>query len=414
MNGFRTRALTVSVTVAALALALIADMRTAGAQDSKREQARAHFRAGQQAFDSNEYLVAVRAFEESYKNLPIPDIAFSMAQAYRLQYYVDGNTVWLRRAKERYLEYKSKKPKGRRLGDCLTHLGEIDTILAGKEASDNPMTAETPKITQVMIISQAKGARGTFKGEADDLPLFLDLDPGSYEVEVVADGFYAQKKKFTAVKDQFITVEVVMQPKKALVKVETRAGAQVAVDGRPEGETPLVRPLEVDEGERFIAVTRRGHKPWTEEVTLTRGQELTLKPTLPITTQRKVAYGFAAVGLAGVIATTVAAVGTVSSTAQAFELLEERNKEWINETELQLYNDLRTKSNSRFAITVGLSLFTGVAVITSGLLYYFDTPRIQRPSPRSNEPVVEDSPSILSVTPTVGPGTAGLSMTGRF
>ena len=384
-------------------------------EDDRREQAKQHFRAGQQAFDAGQYLTAARAFEESYKVLPIPEIAFSMAQAYRLQYFKDKQTQHLDRALEMYQTYVAKKPKGNRLGDSITHIAEIDTILrAERPAGTAPVVTIPEPTTQVMITSLVKGAKGAFQGKTEELPLILDLEPGDYEVEVSADGYVTQKRPFKAVKGRFITVEFTLKARLAQVTVNTDEGAEVAVDGRPQGETPLVRPLRLDAGEHFVAVTRRGHRPWTEQVELSRGQELVLKPKLRTTTQRKVSYAFA--GAAGLFAagTVIAGLAAASSNAHALKISEQFEVGSITQRQFDDYIVFRDERNTRLVIAVSFAVLAGVTLTTGGLLYYLDTPRVRLPPETLDKPVDEQPPSILSVTPTIGPGMAGVAMTGRF
>lgn len=89
-------------------------------------EARTLFDAGQQAYGAGYYLEAARAFQQALELVPNPAITFSLAQCYRLQYFVDRRGEHLQRAVELYRRYLSEAPKGiapRRLGLAPVGLG---------------------------------------------------------------------------------------------------------------------------------------------------------------------------------------------------------------------------------------------------------------------------------------------------
>src|SRR5579871_6423187 len=51
--------------------------------------ARLYFNAGARAYAAGKYVAAIRAFEEAYRMDPRPGLVFSIAQAYRRQYFID-------------------------------------------------------------------------------------------------------------------------------------------------------------------------------------------------------------------------------------------------------------------------------------------------------------------------------------
>jgi hypothetical protein len=63
----------------------------AGTSAAGRQEAEQFFRAGERAFKNNSFQAAAEMFERAYATLPLPAIAFSAAQAYRLQYALDAD-----------------------------------------------------------------------------------------------------------------------------------------------------------------------------------------------------------------------------------------------------------------------------------------------------------------------------------
>lgn len=410
----RSAIVTVAVCATLAALAGAANAQDAGDKDAARAQAKRHFRAGEQAYNTGQYLAAARAFEESYKLLPIPEIAFSTAQAYRLQYFVDKEPRWLERAIELYREYIDKQPKGGRRDVAITHLAELEPILLRMQAEGAPLGGAAPMSpTQVLISSPIEGARARFRGEESELPMVLDLQPGSYQVSVEAPGYAASTRTFQALEGRFVTVEVTLAPLPAEVRLLTEAGAEITVDGRPEGETPFLGALEIEHGTHIIAVSKRGHRPWSTQVDLGRGQTLELRADLRTTTQRKISYAFVGTAGAGILAGTATALLAGKANKEALELAEKHEQTSLTVLELEQYNRLRTERNNWLGATVVLFGFASLTATVGGLLYYFDTPKTVRPSPAKKQRH-EGEASELSISPAVSPGLTGLSVSGRF
>ena len=54
-----------------------------------RKKAEELFRAGEQAFRKQQYAAAAENFEAAYRAAAIPEIAFSAAQSYRRQWFIE-------------------------------------------------------------------------------------------------------------------------------------------------------------------------------------------------------------------------------------------------------------------------------------------------------------------------------------
>jgi tetratricopeptide (TPR) repeat protein len=87
-----------------LVMGLVLHVRVAHGQDAATEEARAHFRKGQQFFDVGRWDEAADEFEKAYAVRNDPTFLFNMAQAYRRK----GDA---RRAIDLYKNYLIKAPK---------------------------------------------------------------------------------------------------------------------------------------------------------------------------------------------------------------------------------------------------------------------------------------------------------------
>src|SRR5262249_12565984 len=87
-----------------------------------RANAEKYFRAGAQAYSAQNFAAAAQDFDEAYKAMPIPEIAFSAAQAYRKLYRVEPKAEYVKRSVELYRAYLEKVKSGGRVGDAADSL----------------------------------------------------------------------------------------------------------------------------------------------------------------------------------------------------------------------------------------------------------------------------------------------------
>src|SRR5215468_9565992 len=146
--------------VALLCAATAAAQEQPADEKTTVEEARVYFDAGRQAYERGDYVTAIRSFEHAYEKVPRPEIAFSLAQAYRKQFIVDGDTAKLRRAVELYRRYLDEVPQGGRREDAVQNLGELQPQLQrldALQAAAAPPPAPPPP-TQLMVMSPVAGA----------------------------------------------------------------------------------------------------------------------------------------------------------------------------------------------------------------------------------------------------------------
>ena len=400
----------------ALALAVLAALAApAAAQpkkemtDQQREEAEQLFRAGERAFKANQFENAARLFEQAHAVLPLPAIAFSAAQSYRLQYALDKDPRRLKRAVAMYDRYITDEPKGARVGQAARHLAELRPLLEElerKSAIADMPAASASTILMVTTTTDVPGARVSVDGGAPEaLPLMREVKPGRHKVVITAEGYQKFDEAREAVEGVTRVVEIDLVPLPAVVSLRTDDGSQVSVDGRPAGVTPLQRPLELSQGKHLITVTRRGHRPWSREVTLKRGQRLVLDASLQHTGQRKASYvvlaGAGALAIAGGITFSLA----LKSGGEASDLNDKRESEGITAAERDEYVELVERRDDRMTMTYVLLGAAGAVAASGVLLYFMDNPSAE----------VDGSAGVsLTVAPAAGADSVGLALGGRF
>lgn len=295
-----------------LILKLIASTAHAGEGAGAREVAERYFRAGAKAYAAQSFAAAAAHFDEAYRALPLPEIAFSAAQAYRRLYRVDPRPSHVQRAVELYRLYLDRVKTGGRVGDAADSLGEMERELERLKARGARLEAAAPERTRIGVNLSVGGAAGgppggpaeapgalreIGEGTGDALPAvtlaidgkpaepfaLVDVAPGEHVITVTAEGYFPIEKRQRAVQGATSLVELELRPRPATVSVHTEPGARIAVDGRamPPGR------LELPAGRHLLTITRRGRAPYARELTVGRGEALAVTAPLEKTGRRR-------------------------------------------------------------------------------------------------------------------------------
>ena len=389
------------------------------------EQAKTYFNAGAQAFGAGQFTAAVQAFEEAYKLAPRPAILFSMAQAERRQYAVDRRPENLRRAVAHYRQYLKEVDKGGRRADAAQALSELEPMLAKLDAE--PRAAGTPPApppevaqTRLMVSTQTKGAEVRVDGtKAAELPVIEEVKPGRHRVRMMAPGYFDEERDVVAVKGGLVALDLSLRKRPARLQMIVPAGAQIAIDGRPQGLAPLPE-IEVSPGSHVLAITLSGHEAYTEELELTRGETRLVRTGLRKTTQRRVAYGMLVVGGTGLALGAVSALVAAGKEKKAQEFLDAQAQGNVSPKQLEDYETNRTARDQWRTVSLGW-LGAGAAFGVVGvLLYTFDQPVVALPATKERAPgPAPSAPSKpegmeMSAAPMIAPGLFGGALSGRF
>jgi PEGA domain len=382
--------------------ALIVMIMLASVAYADRGKSEAFFAAGAAAYKQQSFAAAAEQFELAYKELALPEIAFSAAQAYRRQYFVDPKPEYVKRAVELYRIYLDQVKSGGRVGDASDGFAEMQRELDRLTASGAHIV-ELGEVkrdqTRLAVSVEAPGAKATLDGKPIELFAPIVCAAGPHVVEVTADGFASAKLTRQVVDGATELVDVTLEPLPAKLTIQTEAGAAIAIDGHTLGVAPLETQA-VAAGPHVVAITRRGRIPVERTVTLTRGGSQSLDVALTMTGRRKIVPWLgltAGVIAAGAIATTIVAVHYDHGMQ---DLDAERLSTGITVAQLADYRrDVRLRDDLRDA-----SYALGGAAIAAGVtalaLYYFDLPTLGEHA--------------ATIVPATTPTSAGVAITGRF
>jgi hypothetical protein len=390
---------------ALLILALLAG--TAFADKVKAEQ---YFHAGAEAFKKQSFEAAAEQFELAYKELALPEIAFSAAQAYRRQYFIEPKPEYVKRAVELYHVYLDAVKHGGRVADASDGLAEmqreLDKLTAqGANIDSAPKIAtriaispivrgeKKTEMTELSAIPEASstGATATLDGKPAELYTPIGVPPGDHTVEIAAPGYFSQSAKRHVVEGSTELVELTLEPKPAHLVVTT--DGDVTIDGKPSLAT-----ADLPAGHHTVIIAARGHRPVLREVELRRGETTKLDVALEPTAKRR-AVPWVLGGSGVLVAASVTTALIARSHDQTMQQLEsQRVTTGITADQLaQYHREVNKRDAFRDAayITGGAALATGAI---AAALYLLDSPRLDE----------------RAVVPTATSGGAGISFVGRW
>ena len=149
-----------------------------------------------------------------------------------------------------------------------------------ENTATEPIVVETGALS---VASEPSGARVFLNGIAAGItPLeFPELDLGNYDVKLEHRGFVSEEltAELTAEAPRAsleVTLSAVVAPAPAYLRVRSvPEGAQVQVDGRTVGNTPIQR-FRVQAGNRTLRLTHEGYVPWEDTVRVRAGSTATV------------------------------------------------------------------------------------------------------------------------------------------
>lgn len=403
-----------AVKVLAILLALCA---VAAAQAVDKKAAERYFRAGEKAYEAQSFEAAARNFEEAYKAAPLPEIAFSAAQAYRRQYRVDARPEYVARAVVLYKLYLDKVKTGGRVADAADALfemqHELDRLIKMGVKVSPELAAEHTQLgvsvalggdtaaTHVREVDETTRKASpeivvTFDGKRVEPYALVNIEPGTHAIHVEAPGYKPFDLEQKVVQGTTNMIDVALDPKPAKVSFDVEEDARISIDGRPIGTTPLT--IDVPAGPHVVTILHRGREPVVRELTFDRGQALSLSQPLVMTARRRaVPYvAYTAGGIAVVSAATAIAALVEDSRASSLNKRIE-----MGNAPLSVGLEYQDKLQWRDRLVTVAWTTGAIAIATAGVaawLYYADHP----------------TPEGVHLAPLAGPGGAGAMLFGSF
>lgn len=366
------------IAVSLLALALLAAPPVAPpavvAAPTAAEVERAHtlYRAGSQAYRQGRYDVAIPAFEEARRLAPRPPVLFSLAQSYRLQYFVDGDPDKLARAVALYRAYVDVVGDGGRRDHAAQHLSTLVPLLRGLEDGD---AAGRSGPGRLIVSTPVEGATAHIGAdEPSAMPATFVVAPGPVTVTVAAPGHQSRRTETVAVAGSVVALEVDLEPLPARLAIDAAPGTFVRVDGRLLGQTPLDAPLALAPGRHRVVLAAPGRTAFVQFVDLDRAEEATLAATLETSPLRLTAIGLFVGGGLLVAGGGVATALAFDAESDALALEDAYARRGLTSAEAERHRVLVDRRDSR-RLTAGALTAAGLTTLAVGaVLWVIDDP----------------------------------------
>lgn len=396
-------------------------------------QSRAYFETGAKAYEKGDYPNAIRAFDQAYALTKRPGLIFSIAQSYKRQYAVDSNPTNLRKSLEYYRRFLAEDKSGKRRSDATNSIMEVEAILGRLPADQQaPPTqpAEAPQPTQLSVTTQVEDATVSIDGGPPHALEPIEVTPTKHKIVLKAPGYFPEEREVFAREKQLVAVDVQLRPMPAKVIINGRAGSTVTIDGVPRGILPISGPIEVEAGQRTIAVSQSGFVTFARDYDLGRAQETKIKADLSRTRQRIAAGIMFGAGITfasfGVL-TTLGAVGSFGEAKKISDRIDKNQRYKTTDSDpfvpvtamdLKNYNDYRT-AQSQYTVASTVFFNMGAASAALGfLLYYFDEPKLPQVKPKKDDtaPKKPTSPGMqdMMFAPVFAPGYGGFGFSAKF
>jgi serine/threonine protein kinase len=120
---------------------------------------------------------------------------------------------------------------------------------------------------------------GIYKGDTPP-ELSLKLTAGEHKVECRHPRYVNYEEVLRIVNGELSRRNVVMRKLTGNISVNTQEGAEVYIDGKLIGVTPIQKPIELDSGAHMVTLKKTGFFTWSSEVTVEPKRTLPLRITL--------------------------------------------------------------------------------------------------------------------------------------
>lgn len=253
------------VALASSGLLLTPTVASAGGSADARAKAERHFETGKALYAAENYEGAATEFEASVAAYPTKSGYFNLANCYK--------------ALHRYAE-------------ALDAIDQMRTRLAAEMRSDPALTARIDEIERsirglvgtLIVTSTPPGAAISVDREpvgTTPLSRALLLGPGEHIVTAERSGFVAAEQRVTVLSRGESRLAFELKKEQARLNVRVSASqAEVRLDGRLVGLSPLQEALLLEPGRYAVDVTLAGYLPNHREFVLAAGDDVVLDISL--------------------------------------------------------------------------------------------------------------------------------------
>jgi PEGA domain len=372
-HGHRKPRVLASMMLGGLVVVASLAHRAARAEPTSNENAaRVLYEAGASAYAAGRFEAATQALSQAYALTPRATVLFSLAQAERRLFVLNGDVAVADSAVAHFKSYLEQVPQGGRRADAVEALGELAVLRARTTATEAP--AQPPAaVTRLLVSVEPETAQVRVDGLVKtERPLILETSPGLHTIAVDAPGYVGEVKQVSAVPESVVATEIRLAAKPAQVRLSAPAGTNVWLDGARLGTTPL-GTLRIPAGKHRFDFSLPGHISESRAVVLARGAELTVSAALPLTTQRKLSHGLLVGGGVAALLGGAAAITALVYEKEARSMADAAQRGNISRDQLLDYNRGLERRDTWRTVAVG-SFSAGAGLLLGGGALYFWNP----------------------------------------
>ena len=142
---------------------------------------------------------------------------------------------------------------------------------------------KTPERLGYLNIDARPGAEiyidGVYQGDTPP-GMKLTLKAGKHKIECRHPKYEDYKEVLKIVNGELSRRSITLRTLRGNLSLTTQEGAEVYVDGKLVGITPMRKPIELDSGRHMVTLKKTGYFTWSSEVTVESKKTLPLKITL--------------------------------------------------------------------------------------------------------------------------------------
>ncbi len=240
----------------ALALGLVTGPLPAQGQDNPAYE-EAKGRAAE-AFKAGRYEEAAQYFREAFEAEPRGNLLYNIGLCYEKA----GDT---RQAIAFYQRFVDAVPGSPKRPALVGKIAEMKQSLAGDYVEVQVTTR--PGGATIFVDDKAKGAMGA-------APVDFKLLPGTYTIIAEIEGHEPARQQVRLEQGRPAAVDLVLLPTNvvgSVLLVIAEKGAEVKVDGKVVGRTPLEGPLRLRQGPHTVTVSKPGFAPVEKQIEVKAG-----------------------------------------------------------------------------------------------------------------------------------------------
>lgn len=248
-----------------LALLVLLAPAWASAQDNPAYQSA--YERGDQAFKEGRFDVCAEEFRSAFNIEPRGNLLYNIAFCYE-----KAND--LTNAVSFYQRFVDAVPNSPKRPAVQRHIVELQEQVAD-QFQEVSVTSD-PTGAMVYVDDKSKGAMGA-------TPLNFKLLPGNYTIIAEYQGYEPGKKKLELKKgaDAQVDINLVSSAQIGTVTIMiTERDADVLIDNRKVGKSPLQEPLRLKQGKHDLMVSKNGFANYTAPIEVVAGKAQTVKVEL--------------------------------------------------------------------------------------------------------------------------------------